>query len=206
MTLNQAYQIPAAEVEYHEEIKKSQFITYLYHAANVEEAKQKIQKVRLAHPQARHHCWAYVAGAPSDSRILGFSDDGEPAGTAGKPILAQLMGSGMGEVVAIVVRYYGGILLGTGGLVKAYGRGVQQALLKLETKEKRPSQLFILRCDYTLHQSIEKLIQANYGKIEKVDYADYITLHVAIPKMSIQDVQKQLTEISKGQIELSPEE
>ncbi len=73
----------------------------------------QIESVRAEHPDARHHCVAWVAGAPDDSQQLGFSDDGEPAGTAGKPMLAQLMGSGVGEITAVVVRYYGGILLGT---------------------------------------------------------------------------------------------
>ncbi|MGV8209328.1 YigZ family protein, partial [Pseudomonas aeruginosa] len=86
----------------------------------------------------RHHCVAWGAGPPNDSQQLGFSDDGEPAGTAGKPMLAQLMGSGVGEITAVVVRYYGGILLGTGGLVKAYGGGVHQALAQLATQRKTP--------------------------------------------------------------------
>ncbi len=86
-------------------------------------AKAFVESVRADHPDARHHCVAWVAGPPDDSQQLGFSDDGEPAGTAGKPMLAQLMGSGVGEITAVVVRYYGGILLGTGGLVKAYGGG-----------------------------------------------------------------------------------
>ena len=85
-------------------------------------AKAFVESVRAEHPDARHHCVAWVAGPPDDSQQLGFSDDGEPAGTAGKPMLAQLMGSGVGEITAVVVRYYGGILLGTGGLVKGLWR------------------------------------------------------------------------------------
>jgi uncharacterized YigZ family protein len=89
-----------------------------------------------------------VAGPPDDSQQLGFSDDGEPAGTAGKPMLAQLMGSGVGEITAVVVRYYGGILLGTGGLVKAYGGGVHQALAQLTTQRKTPLTAYTLQCEY----------------------------------------------------------
>lgn len=90
----------------------------LAHTDGVEAAKAFVESVKAEHPDARHHCVAWVAGAPNDSQQLGFSDDGEPAGTAGKPMLAQLMGSCVGEITAVVVRYYGGILLGTGGLVK----------------------------------------------------------------------------------------
>ena len=86
--------IPAAPVTFVEEIKKSRFITYLAHTDGVEAAKAFVESVRAEHPDARHHCVAWVAGPPNDSQQLGFSDDGEPAGTAGKPMLAQLMGSG----------------------------------------------------------------------------------------------------------------
>ena len=112
------YPIPVGPVEVSEEIKKSRFITFIAHTPTVPAAKAWIDDIRAQHPGARHHCWAFVAGAPQDSQVYGFSDDGEPSGTAGKPMLAQLMGAGLGEVAAVVVRYYGGVLLGTGGLVK----------------------------------------------------------------------------------------
>ncbi len=111
----ESWLIPAAPVTVVEEIKKSRFITLLAHTDGVAAAKAFVESVRADHPDARHHCVAWVAGPPDDSQQLGFSDDGEPAGTAGKPMLAQLMGCGVGEITAVVVRYYGGILLGTGG-------------------------------------------------------------------------------------------
>lgn len=118
----ESWLIPAAPVTVVEEIKKSRFITLLAHTDGVEAAKAFVESVRAEHPDARHHCVAWVAGAPDDSQQLGFSDDGEPAGTAGKPMLAQLMGSGVGEITAVVVRYYGGILLGTGGVSESVWR------------------------------------------------------------------------------------
>ena len=141
-----AYDIPAEAVSLSEEtIKKSRFITLLAHTDGVAAARAFVQQVKHEHPTARHHCWAWVAGAPDDSQQLGFSDDGEPSGTAGKPMLAQLMGSGVGEITAVVVRYYGGIMLGTGGLVKAYGGGVQQGLKLLTRQRKVPMQHFNLQ-------------------------------------------------------------
>ena len=145
----ESWLIPAAPVTVVEEIKKSRFITLLAHTDGVEAAKAFVESVRAEHPDARHHCVAWVAGAPDDSQQLGFSDDGEPAGTAGKPMLAQLMGSGVGEITAVVVRYYGGILLGTGGLVKAYGGGVNQALRQLTTQRKTPLTEYTLQCEYS---------------------------------------------------------
>lgn len=128
------YLIPKSAVVFEEEIKKSRFITYLQHTEGLEQAKAFWAEIKAQHPNARHNCWAAVAGRPTDSQQLGFSDDGEPAGTAGKPMLSALLGSQVGEISAVVVRYYGGILLGTGGLVRAYGNGVQQALKLLETE------------------------------------------------------------------------
>ena len=142
------YLIPKSAVVFEEEIKKSRFITYLQHTEGLEQAKAFWAEIKAQHPNARHHCWAAVAGKPMDSQQLGFSDDGEPAGTAGKPMLSALQGSQVGEISAVVVRYYGGILLGTGGLVRAYGNGVQQALKLLETERKVERQLFQVHCDY----------------------------------------------------------
>ena len=136
------YLIPKSAVVFEEEIKKSRFITYLQHTEGLEQAKAFWAEIKAQYPNARHHCWAAVAGKPTDSQQLGFSDDGEPAGTAGKPMLSALQGSQVGEISAVVVRYYGGILLGTGGLVRAYGNGVQQALKLLETERKVERQLF----------------------------------------------------------------
>ncbi len=117
----ESWLIPAAPVTVVEEIKKSRFITMLAHTDGVEAAKAFVESVRARTPRCPPPLRGVGGGCPDDSQQLGFSDDGEPAGTAGKPMLAQLMGSGVGEITAVVVRYYGGILLGTGGLVKAYG-------------------------------------------------------------------------------------
>lgn len=168
---DQPYLIPLQSALYEEEIKKSVFITHLAHTPSVESAKQFVEQVKTEHAAARHNCWGFVAGRPEDSMKWGFSDDGEPSGTAGKPILAQLSGSGVGEITAVVTRYSGGIKLGTGGLVKAYGGGVQQALKLLQTLEKKITTILRLELDYgfvPIAQSImsqfeAKEVQAEYG-------------------------------------------
>ncbi len=157
------YLIPAEATVFEEEIKKSHFITYLAHTPSIEEAKAFVDSIKAKHADARHNCWAFVAGRPEDSMKWGFSDDGEPSGTAGKPILAQLTGSGVGEIAAVVTRYYGGIRLGTGGLVKAYGGGVQKALKLLSTVEKKITVQLLVEVDYSLislTQSIMSLYSA----------------------------------------------
>ncbi len=200
----QPFLIPADIMTVSEEIKKSRFITYLAPTSGIEAAKSYIQQIRTEHPDARHHCWAFVAGAPSDSQQLGFSDDGEPSGTAGKPILAQLMGSHIGELTAVVVRYYGGIKLGTGGLVKAYGNGVQQALKLLPTTMKVPLTEYQLQCDYSQLATIETLVSQMGGHILQTQYGVGIDLHLAVPIMGAEELTVRLTNISRGALRLQP--
>lgn len=145
-------------------------------------AKAFVESVRADHPDARHHCVAWIAGPPDDSQQLGFSDDGEPAGTAGKPMLAQLMGSGVGEITAVVVRYYGGILLGTGGLVKAYGGGVHQALAQLTTLRKTPLTAYTLQCEYGQLAGVEALLAQFSGNVVESEYLASVRLRVALPR------------------------
>lgn len=199
-----AYDIPAEVVSVSEEtIKKSRFITLLAHTRGVDAARDFVQHVKSMHPGARHHCWAWVAGAPDDSQQLGFSDDGEPSGTAGKPMLAQLMGSGVGEITAVVVRYYGGIMLGTGGLVKAYGGGVQQGLKLLPRQRKVPMQRFSLQCEYAQLGDIERLLQRFDGRLEESHYQDRILLCVALPHAQIEGFQQNLSDYSRGTLTLT---
>lgn len=199
----ESWLIPAAPVTFVEEIKKSRFITLLAHTDGVEAAKAFVSAVRAEHPEARHHCVAWVAGPPDDSQQLGFSDDGEPAGTAGKPMLAQLMGSGVGEITAVVVRYYGGILLGTGGLVKAYGGGVQRALNQLTTSRKLPLTEYTLCCDYAQLAGVEALLGQFEGRIVTSDYQAVVQLRVALPRARLTEFAAKLADFSRGSLHLS---
>ncbi|WP_038906739.1 IMPACT family protein [Dickeya oryzae] len=198
----QSYPVPAAPVSVDEDIKKSRFITLLAPACGVEAARYVIQQAREQHPSAAHHCWAYVAGSPVDSQQLGFSDDGEPSGTAGKPMLAQLMGSGIGEIVAVVIRYYGGIRLGTGGLVKAYGGGVQHALKQLSVHQKVMYQNYRLQCDYALLPQVESVVLALQGNIVSTEYAGDVALQLAFPITAVEEAARRLRDISRGALHL----
>lgn len=175
------YPVPATSLEFSEEIKKSRFLTLLRHTAGKEEAKAWILEVRAQHPQARHCCWASIAGAPEDGQGYGFSDDGEPAGTAGKPLLNQLRGSGLGEVTAIVVRYYGGIKLGTGGLVRAYSSGVAQLLKEMPRHWVMACQAFELWCDYDEWPLCQWALAHFACENIEVDYGEQIRLQARCP-------------------------
>ncbi len=200
----QPYPVPAQSIEISEEIKKSRFITLLAPTAGVDAAKAFVQQVKSQHPAARHHCWAFVAGPPNDSQQLGFSDDGEPAGTAGKPILGQLMGSGIGEITAVVVRYYGGIKLGTGGLVRAYGNGVQLALAQLPIIEKVPQAEFLLQCDYAQISLVEMLLQQVGGSIVQSEYGAAVDLRLTLPALGAAEIAERLYNQSRGSLVLQP--
>ncbi|KID55471.1 elongation factor [Pseudoalteromonas luteoviolacea CPMOR-1] len=156
------YKIPTETISHHEEIKKSTFLVHVAHTPTVDDAKAFIRSINDAYPDARHNCWAHVAGAPGGSHVLGFSDDGEPNGTAGKPMLNVLMGSGIGEITAVTTRYFGGIKLGTGGLVRAYGGSLNNALNVLSTAVKVPSVLLTGESDYALQGVIEQHLASQY--------------------------------------------
>ncbi|MGI3105155.1 YigZ family protein [Vibrio alginolyticus] len=174
------YLIPSEPAQFEEEIKKSVFITYLAHTPSIEAAKAFVDQIKAKRADARHNCWGFVAGRPEDSMKWGFSDDGEPSGTAGKPILAQLSGSGVGEITAVVTRYSGGIKLGTGGLVKAYGGGVQQALKLLQTIEKKITTKLRLTLDYGF-MPIAQSVMPQFSAIEvEAEYSDQVVLVVEI--------------------------
>ncbi|AOV98301.1 YigZ family protein [Edwardsiella hoshinae] len=198
----QPYPIPAQAVSVCEEIKKSRFITLLAHTPGIEAARRFIQETRCSHPDARHHCWAFVAGAPEDTQQLGCSDDGEPSGTAGKPMLAQLMGSGVGEICAVVVRYYGGIKLGTGGLVRAYGGGVQQALQALRCQQRVPMADYTLCCDYAQLAQVEGIVEQAGGHVQGSTFAAQVTLQLSLPLGRQDEVGEKLRNVSRGALQL----
>lgn len=200
------YPVLQEPVSFSEEIKKSRFICYLQPVKNLEEAKQFWQQVRAEHPDARHHCWATVAGAPNDSQQYGFSDDGEPSGTAGKPMLNVLLGSGLGEICAVVVRYYGGILLGTGGLVRAYGNGVQQALKLAKTIIKIEREPYQLVCQYPQRAWLEPMLKHFDVEILQQQFTDQVCLTLAIAPEEASLLDQQLNERSAGQLQLQRKE
>jgi uncharacterized YigZ family protein len=195
-----SYQIAANEVIDETIVNRSRFICYLSNCSSNEAAKAFLKDVQQLHPQARHHCYAFVSSHPKDSQCYGFSDDGEPSGTAGRPMLQVLQGSNIGEVCAVVVRYFGGIKLGTGGLQRAYGGSVRQALNLLKTKTKIPMVHKALACQYTQVNDILHLLDAIGGKVVEQQYQEQVDLTLAIPEEKLQQVKEQLQTLSSGQL------
>lgn len=198
------YLIAADEVIDETIITRSRFICYLKPCASAADAKTFIKSLQALHPQANHHCYAFIAGRPENSQLYGFSDDGEPSGTAGKPMLSMLMGSQIGELCAVVVRYFGGTKLGPGGLQRAYGSSVKQALGLLPTKLKIPMVRKTLACQYTQIDDVLYFLAQCGGEIIQQDYNENIVLTVALPDEKIDIFQQQLQTMSAGQLTLQP--
>lgn len=200
--MNQPYQIAAEPLIDELIVNKSRFICYLFPCNSVSGAKDHIRSVQALHPQASHHCYAFVVGKPLDSQLYGFSDDGEPSGTAGKPMLAVLQGSDIGEVCAVVARYFGGTKLGTGGLQRAYGGSVRQAMSKLLTKTKIPMVHKTLACQYNQINDVLHILENFGGEVIQQDYGEAIELTIALPIPKVDEVQNQITTMSSGELEL----
>lgn len=201
--MTKEYPYPTSSVTYQEEIKKSTFIVHLAHTPNLDSAKAFIKQIQQQYPDARHNCWAHVAGEPGGSHVLGFSDDGEPNGTAGKPMLNVLMGSGIGEITAVITRYFGGIKLGTGGLVRAYGGSLNNALAELSLAIRVPMVVLEGESSYALQGIIEQALNKSY-QVSQLDkaFSDTIQWTISIAAAEAATASKEIYEISHGAVEL----
>lgn len=157
--LSHAYNRPAQRRQIEIAIKNSRFIATLTPCPDKATAEQFIASLKSEHRHANHNCWAYIAGAPDDSINRGCSDDGEPKGTAGRPMLNVLEHSGLGEIAVVVTRYFGGIKLGTGGLVRAYSQAVQEVLNGAESVPVVATQRLLLSAAYSDTGNLEALIR-----------------------------------------------
>ena len=198
--MTEPYLILKKDLSFQEEIKKSRFITYLAHVEGKEQALAYLQSIRTQHKEARHHCWAYIAAGPKDSVQIGCSDDGEPKGTAGKPMLSLLQGTHLGEIMAVVVRYSGGIKLGTGGLVRAYSNGIQQLSAQMETIEKRFYQKYRLHCDYAQMALIEGLLANTSGRIVQAEYLQSVKALIEVDAQFCEQFIERLNALTQGKV------
>ncbi|MFD2165808.1 YigZ family protein [Thalassotalea euphylliae] len=196
------YKIPVEEVMHETTVNRSRFLCYLFPCQNAEMFKARLAELQQEHPSANHHCYAFVKGSPMDSQQYGFSDDGEPSGTAGRPMLAVLQGSGIGEVAAIVVRYFGGVKLGTGGLQRAYGGAVREALPHVKTTIKVAVTEKELTCDYQEVSDIQHLIKTFKAHVVSEDYQENVKMLLAIPDDQLKLFEQQLLTVSSGRLTL----
>jgi uncharacterized YigZ family protein len=197
------YPIPAATVRFQETISRSRFITTVAAAATPEQARGLVAEVRAEFPDATHHCFAYVAGPPGSTAQIGMSDDGEPGGTAGRPMLAVLLGSGVGDIAAVVTRFFGGTKLGTGGLVRAYSGGVKAALTQLPLQEKVVLRTLVLGGAYHWISALDRLLPSYEAQVDERTFDADVTWHISVPEECCDALVQALTELSRGEIRIT---
>lgn len=182
------YRIPKQKVIQEYEIKKSRFICWIAPASSREEALKLLEQAKIEYPDARHHCWAYILGNPQNVMSAAAHDDGEPSGTAGKPMLNVLQHKQIGDVVAVVIRYFGGIKLGAGVLVRAYATATQQASELLTLIDQIPYQEVTVKCDYADEPTLRRWFERNKASLLDSDYAEKAILTVNLPTAKINEL------------------
>lgn len=184
------------------EEKRSRFICYLQPVTSRRDALAFLADLRSQYPTASHHCWAYLIGNPKQPQAMACSDDGEPSGTAGKPMLQVLQYRGIGDVIAVVIRYFGGVRLGAGGLVRAYSSAVQQATQQLNLITKVPYCKLQLSCNYPCEAIIRHLLESVNGRIAQQYYSDSVLLDIELPANKKADFVARLNNQAPGLFKL----
>lgn len=197
---NRQYPVPAGRVRTEEIIKKSRFICDISIAHTKEDAKEFISAVKAEFPDARHHCSAFIAGPPQTGD-MGMSDDGEPQGTAGKPMLQVLQGSRLGDIVVVVTRYFGGIKLGTGGLVRAYSGAVQQGIEALDINMKVPMRRVGIEISYAREGMLRRMLDDFAAEIEEQSFGAKIFFTLIMPSNMVAGFCEKIIEETNGSSE-----
>jgi uncharacterized YigZ family protein len=172
------YRAPRGPSRFEQEIKRSRFIGIAAPVSTAEEVEAELAKVRAEFPDATHHCWAYVLGNPDAGPKMRFDDAGEPAGTAGKPILNVLQRRKIGDALVVVVRYFGGVKLGAGGLVRAYSATTSRVLEQVELAPVTPRSTLWLRLDYADEQTARRVLDRLGIELLSADYTNEVVLVV----------------------------
>lgn len=197
------YTILAAPVEHLLTEKNSEFITFLHPITQREEALAWIAHYRAQYPTANHVCWAYIIGNTRQPQTQAFSDDGEPSGTAGKPMLHVLTERELGNSLAVVVRYFGGIKLGAGGLVRAYSAAVSQATQLAILNHIRPQQQLLVNTNFAYEARVRQLLTQYEGELLQAEYQQSVLLTIQLPIEHCAVFTQQLRNISAGAIQVS---
>ena len=197
-----SYLVPAETVTVEQEIKRSRFIATIGRVGNKKSANGFINKIKILYPDARHHCYAFVAGCPANTSDIGMSDDGEPQGTAGKPMLSILQYSGIGEIAVVVTRYFGGTKLGTGGLVRAYSSSVQLALGKLSLEEFVVLKTAQIVFSYSHESAIRFVFEKVKVNIKNIDYRDNVKMVIEFPETVFDELFQKVKDQTRGEAEI----
>lgn len=179
------------------EEKKSKFIGDIYRVETQEEAVARLNEVKAKYRDSKHHCYAYII---REGNYMRYSDDGEPQGTAGMPILEVLRHAGVTNAVCVVTRYFGGVLLGTGGLARAYTKGAQIALAAAGIAQMDRYSMMLLSCPYNMHDAIQKLLPEHDATVDDIEYGADVTLTVALPEGREDELNQALMDATAGTV------
>lgn len=191
--------VPLTEIETDITVVNSRFIASLTPAKSVEEAREFQKTIKARYPDASHHVSAFVIGH-GNSTISHSNDDGEPSGTAGRPALAVLSGSGLGNVCVVITRYFGGTKLGTGGLVRAYGDAVKAVLPLVKRAKLVTTSTWQFVVDYSLYEQTLRLIQGLKGEVIENQFEAEVQLTVRFTDEVVESFTAQLNELSAGRV------
>lgn len=195
--MQEQYRTVARAGVHETEINRSRFICALAPAATEQEAQEFVARVRREHPAAGHNCFAYVIGA--DASVQKASDDGEPGGTAGVPMLQMLTRREMRYVVAVVTRYFGGVKLGAGGLIRAYGGVVGEALDAVGTLTRQRFRLATVTVDHQRAGRLENELRATGRTVREVRYAEAVTIEIGLPDADVAAFRRWLADATAGE-------
>ena len=193
------FPVPSRIHRVEEAIQRSRFITTVARAPSPEAAHSFVQRMRDEFPDATHNCWAFVAGPPASTASIGMSDDGEPHGTAGRPMLTTLLHSGVGEIVAVTTRYYGGTKLGTGGLSRAYSGGVKLALESLPVEELVARAEVEIVVGYPHVDGLQRLLDELDGELEHEAYGSEVRYVARVPEVRLASFERRLADLTGGE-------
>lgn len=193
------YRVPFENGESEFTEKRSRFISHIWRVETEAEARERIEEMKKRYYDARHNCWCYLL---QEGGVVRYSDDGEPQGTAGQPMLNVFQREGVGNVCCVVTRYFGGILLGAGGLTRAYGKAARDALSAAGVSAMGLWEQVQLECDYGLLERVKLEIAAVDGILDDVVYAARVTVTASLPGDGPQRLRQRLTELSAGSVTL----
>ncbi len=196
--VDRRYPVPAAERRVEEVVQRSRFLATAARAATADEARALVERVRGEFPDASHHCWAFVVGAPGSTACVGMSDDGEPHGTAGRPMLTALLHGGVGDIAVVVTRWFGGTLLGKGGLVRAYTAGVQRVLDGLPTTLRVRRARVHVELEYASLDAARRALPGFEAEVRAQSYDATVGLRVELPAARVEALRAALGDLTAG--------
>jgi uncharacterized YigZ family protein len=199
--MNEEYYVPGGDGVFAFVEKRSRFIGYLFHVTTEEEALSRIGEIKAKHHDAKHNVYAYLI---RETGAMRYSDDGEPQGTAGMPVLEVLRRARLTDVCCVVTRYFGGILLGTGGLTRAYAKAAKDAVAEVGIHVMRPFQSLSLSCPYALFERVKQALAGAEGILQDAQYGAEIQLSLLLPLANWRSFAERLVDLSGGGMQPAP--